>query len=129
MIEAKVDKILTSNDVSYLRFSVGGSHFLHMLSLENLNLKVGDNVHLSFKSSDVIIALNPLQNCSMKNEMSCVITDLNVGEILSVLELKFLDFSFESIITTSSLKALNLKKGDSVFAYVKSTSLFISEIL
>lgn len=129
MILAKVDEIRVCDDVSCVSFSADNSLVFTMLSLENLNLKVGDKVALDFKSSDVVIATTRILNCSLKNEIPCEILDIKFGEILVCIKLKYQSFEFESIITALSAKTLNLKVGMSIFAYVKSTSVFISEVL
>ena len=98
-----------------------------MLSLENMqNLKIGDEVRLGFKSSDVFVATSPLLNCSVSNEIKVRISDIQKGEITSSLHLNAGKFEFESIISTASLKRLNLAPGDQIYAYVKATSLYIA---
>lgn len=129
MIRAKVTAITSKQSVSFLEFDAKNLK-LFMLGLSDFSeLKVGDEVILGFKSSDVIIASKPLQNCSLANEIKAKISDINIGEIISVIELKRDNFCFESMITTASLKRLNLKKTDEIYAYIKATSLHISEIL
>ncbi|AQW81571.1 TOBE domain-containing protein [Campylobacter pinnipediorum] len=129
MIKAVVDNITTFDDVSLVRFSVDEDLSLSMLSLDNVSLKPKDKVKLGFKSSNVSISTNKLENFSIKNEIYCKIIDLQIGEILSVILLRYKDIEFESIITSKSAKRLNLKLNDMVFAYIKSTSIYISEIL
>ncbi|WP_069637984.1 TOBE domain-containing protein [Campylobacter pinnipediorum] len=129
MIKAVVDNIKTFDDVSLVKFSIDEDLFLSMLSLDNVSLKPKDKVKLGFKSSNVSISTNKLENFSIKNEIYCKIIDLQIGEILSVILLRYKDIEFESIITSKSAKRLNLKLNDMVFAYIKSTSIYISEIL
>ena len=98
-----------------------------MLSLENLqNLKIGDEVRLNFKSSDVFVATSRILNCSVSNEIKAQISDIEQGQITSSLHLNAGKFEFESIISTASLKRLNLAPGDQIYAYVKATSLYIA---
>ena len=127
MIKAQISSIRTNECVSVFEFRCQNLK-LSMLGLENLsNLKIGDNVNLSFKSSDVVIARYPLKECSLRNEIKAVITDFKKGSIVSVLHLRALDFEFESIISTDSFERLNLKRNDEIYAYIKATSLHISE--
>lgn len=126
MIKVKISAIEQNDGVSVFEFSAENLS-LKMLSLENLqNLKIGDEVRLSFKSSDIFVATSPLLNCSVSNEIKAVITDIQRGEAASVLHLSTGEFEFESIITTASLKRLNLALGDQIYAYVKATSLYIA---
>ena len=126
MIKAKISAIEQNDGVSVFEFSAENLS-LKMLSLENLqNLKIGDEVWLGFKSSDVFVATSPLLNCSVSNEIKAQISDIQRGQTTSSLHLNAGEFEFESIISTSSLKRLNLALGDQIYAYVKATSLYIA---
>ena len=126
MIKAKISAIEQTGGVSVFEFSAENLS-LKMLSLENLqNLKIGDEVRLGFKSSDVFVAASPLLDCSVSNEIKAQISDIQRGQITSSLHLNAGEFEFESIISTSSLKRLNLAPGDQIYAYVKATSLYIA---
>ncbi|MBE2984052.1 TOBE domain-containing protein [Campylobacter sp. RM9344] len=129
MIKAKILNITTKNGVSLYKFQAA-QICLFMLSLDRIDgVFEGRDVMLNFKSSDVIIATKELEACSVKNKIPALVTKISAGEILSVIHLKFDKFEFESIITAGSCKDLNLKVGERVFAYVKSTSLHISEVI
>ena len=126
MIKAKISAIEQTGGVSVFEFSAENLS-LKMLSLENLqNLKIGDEVRLNFKSSDVFVATSPLLNCSVSNEIKAQISDIEQGQITSSLHLNAGKFEFESIISAASLKRLNLAPGDQIYAYVKATSLYIA---
>ena len=126
MIKAKISAIEQNDGVSVFEFSAENLS-LKMLSLENLqNLKIGDEVWLNFKSSDVFVATSPLLNCSVLNEIKAQISDIEQGQITSSLHLNAGKFEFESIISAASLKRLNLAIGDQIYAYVKATSLYIA---
>ena len=126
MIKAKISAIEQNDGVSVFEFSAENLS-LKMLSLENLqNLKIGDEVWLNFKSSDVFVATSPLLNCSVSNEIKAQISSIQKGQITSSLHLNAGEFEFESIISAASLKRLNLAPGDQIYAYVKATSLYIA---
>ena len=128
MIKAKIVGILTKDDVSL--FELKGLNLeanLFMLVLnEASKFALNDEISLGFKSSDVVLAKNRLDTSSLENELKCVVETIKFGEVLSVVGLKFDQISFEAIISNHALKALNLSKNDSVFAYIKSTSIHIS---
>jgi len=126
VIKAKISAIDENDGVSVFEFNAANLS-LKMLSLENLqNLKIGDEVRLNFKSSDIFVATSPLLNCSVSNEIKAQISSIQKGQITSSLHLNAGEFEFESIITTASLKRLNLALGDQIYAYVKATSLYIA---
>ena len=128
MIRAKIVGILTKDDVSL--FELKGLNLeanLFMLVLnEASKFALDDEIDLGFKSSDVVLAKNRLDTSSLENELKCVVEAINFGEVLSVVSLKCDQIYFEAIISNHALKALNLSKNDSVFAYIKSTSIHIS---
>ncbi|OUT07537.1 hypothetical protein B9N66_09170 [Campylobacter concisus] len=128
MIRAKIVGILTKDDVSL--FELKGLNLeanLFMLVLnEASKFALDDEIGLGFKSSDVVLANNKLDTSSFENELRCVVEAINFGEVLSVVGLKCDQINFEAIISNHALKALNLSKNDSVFAYIKSTSIHIS---
>ncbi|MBP5778616.1 MAG: hypothetical protein J6W17_01450, partial [Campylobacter sp.] len=109
MIEAKVEEINEFKGINALKFSAKFGK-LTMVSLEiPANLSINSRVKLGFKSSEVILSLEKLQNCSLSNEIGCIIQNITIGEILSVVNLKALnsDDIFDIIITTASAKRLN----------------------
>ena len=131
MIEAKVCEINEFKGISSLKFATEFGK-LTMVSLEiPANLSLNSRVKVGFKSSEVILSTEKLQNCSLSNEIGCIIQNIDIGEILCVVKLKALnsDDIFESIITTASAKRLNLSQNLQIFAYIKATSIFIDEIL
>ena len=128
MIKAKIVRILAKDDVSL--FELKGLNLeanLFMLVLnEASKFALNDEIGLGFKSSDVVLAKNRLDTSSLENELKCVVEAIKFGEVLSVVGLKCDQISFEAIISNHALKALNLSKNDSAFAYIKSTSIHIS---
>ena len=131
MIEAKVCEINEFKGISSLKFATEFGK-LTMVSLEiPANLSLNSRVKVGFKSSEVILSLEKLQNCSLSNELGCVIQNIAIGEILSVVKLKALnsDDIFESIITSASAKRLNLSQNLQIYAYIKATSLYVDEVL
>ena len=128
MIRAKIVRILTKDDVSL--FELKGLNLeanLFMLVLnEASKFALNDEIDLGFKSSDVILAKDKLNNSSLENELKCVIEAINFGEILSVISLKCGEIYFEAIISNHALKTMNIGENDEVFAYIKSTSIHIS---
>lgn len=92
-------------------------------------LELGEWVDCEVKSSDVIVSKTKLKDCSLSNEIECVIKEMEVGEILTSLVLGAKDFTLNSIITSNSARRLNLKLGERVYAYIKATQIYIKERL
>ncbi|MCI6988864.1 MAG: TOBE domain-containing protein [Campylobacter sp.] len=133
MIKAKISSIKEISGVLQAKFDATNLHFKMVALAMDKSLKVGQTAIIGFKSSDVIVSPCRL-NCSLSNEIPCIIKEIKIDEILCVLSLTAQNlggenFEFESIITADSTKRLNLNTGDSIFAYIKATSLYIKQLL
>jgi len=125
---AKITEIRQNSGICFIKFNSNFGEFA-MLGLEIPNGISNDKeAVLNFKSSDVIISREKLQNCSLTNEIKAEILDIRKDEILACIRLKIKNFIFESIISANSANRLKLAIGDEIFAYIKATSLFIESI-
>ena len=64
---------------------------------------------------------------SARNQLTGIIHDIEVGDIMAHVVVKVGDNLIESIITRNSAEELRLKKGDSVKVVVKSTEVMIQK--
>jgi len=109
---------------------------LKMMSLDlNDTIQIGKRVVLVCKPTSVALA-NPTMDhkvfsemLSYANQIKVQISSMSVGKLLSSLKLNFGDFVLESIITTASLKRMNLNENDEVLALIKANELSIQEVL
>ena len=95
---------------------------------ENLDLKVGDNVIALFKSSTVLLSLDTNLNISARNQLLGKIENINIDEINSEI---IIDIGNEdkiaTVITTSSVRSLNLQVGSNVNVIIKSSDIMIGK--
>jgi molybdopterin-binding protein len=126
---ATVKNIESIDGLNILTFK-SNANTLKMMSLDlNEDIKLGTKVLLNCKPTAVAIAKNFSGELSYSNQIDATIKSLEVGKLLSSLKLQFEESILESIITTSSLKRMDLKKGERVTALIKSSDLYILEIL
>lgn len=97
-------------------------------SAENMDIKIGDEVIAIFKSSSVLLSTNSDLNISARNKFEGEISSITKGDINSevVLDIGSCD-KIASVITTESLKNLNLKLGDKLWAIIKSSDVMIGK--
>ena len=127
-LNASIKSIQTVENLNIVAFTCF-EQTLKMMSLDlDENIQVNRAVSLQFKPTTVSIAKNISGELSIGNQLSVKITALEIGELLSVLLLSFYEHTLESIITTSSLKRMNLKVNDNVLALIKSSDLSIKEV-
>ncbi len=124
-MKATVKEIKNIENLHLIKYDL-----LTMISLDLPDdLKIGTKVELNIKPTSVIIAKNYTGVISLENELLATVKSINKGELLASIVLKIQDFELESIITSHSLKKLDLKLGDSVSAFINASCLSISKII
>lgn len=86
-------------------------------------LKIGKNITVAFKETEVAIALPNLGTISMANQINCKINSVENGKVLSNISLTCKDGEITSIITFNSSKRLELKEGLEVVALIKANEI------
>ncbi|MBS9778795.1 MAG: TOBE domain-containing protein [Campylobacteraceae bacterium] len=100
---------------------------MSMMSLELEELKAGDKVLLSFKSSCVGIGKDFSGKISYSNCLKGKIVSLDNGFLLSNVRVLVQDVLITSVITAKSSARMELKVGDEVTCIIKASDLFILE--
>lgn len=127
-----VESITKSKINAEVKIKLKSGNFLTSVitygATENLDLKVGDDVIALFKSSTVLISTDTNLNISARNQLFGIIENINIDEVNSEI---VIDIGNEdkvaTIITTNSLKNLNLEIGTKVNAIIKSSDIMIGK--
>ena len=90
-------------------------------------LETGNETTILFKENEVSISTNKTLDISIQNKLTCTVSSILKGKLLSQINLNFIDFTLTSIITTSSVQNLNLKPQDTVTALIKPNKIILSE--
>ena len=90
-------------------------------------LETGNEITILFKENEVSISTNKTLDISIQNKLTCTVSSILKGKLLSQINLNFIDFTLTSIITTSSVQNLNLKPQDTVTALIKPNKIILSE--
>lgn len=69
-----------------------------------------------------------IKSINVRNQFEGVITDILEGPVLSEIDVKTAAGQITSVITTRSVKELELKVGSPVIAFVKSTEVSIAAL-
>ncbi len=126
---ATVSEIQSCNSLHIVKFKCF-TQTLSMMSLDlGENIKIGTKVKLLMKPTHIAIAKNFSGEVSYSNLFNTTIVEIENGELLSSIKLKYFNTTLESIITVASSKRMKLKVGDSVVAFVKASELSIGEIV
>jgi molybdopterin-binding protein len=125
---ATVKSIENLEQLNIVEFEFQGQ-VLKMMSLDlNTNIRVGKKVVLSVKPTNIALAKQLAGEISFSNQMVATIQTLTHGKLLSSVGLTINDIVFESIITLSSAKRMNLRINDEVIMLIKASDLFILDV-
>ena len=123
ILQGKISDIKTCDEISQVSVDVGGIVFSSILiDADSMNLKIHDNVDILFKETEVLVATKQ-SSVSARNAFLGGVMEIKQGAILSEISFSFQKSIIKSIITTGSLKALNIKKGDEFLWFVKANEV------
>lgn len=123
-----ISKVNQYDNLSLIEVNVNNTLFKSII-IDDSNSKytINQNVEVLFKATEVVISTESNQNISLQNQFNCQITEIKQGELLSDLTLNFGELPLHSIITTQSVKKLNLTVGQSITAMVKTNEIMIAQ--
>ena len=90
-------------------------------------LIVGNEVHVLFKETEVIIVNKNDESISLRNRINCQIKAIDKGVLLSKLDLEYEKGEISSIITSEAVEKLGLEIGNKVTAMIKTNEIMIAE--
>ncbi len=127
-IEGTVDRIETNGELSLVTVSSGGLVFsaIVMDSPETASwLGAGKTVHLMFKETEVVIAVEQNPVISLRNRIPGVIRHMESGKLLCRLQMDTVVGDITSIITARSAAELDLNIGSNVIAMIKTNEMML----
>ncbi len=127
-IMAIVEEIYESDFLHVVKFDFNDAK-LSMMSLELPNIKKGDEVLLSVKPTHISLSKLYPSKTTISNILLSEVADVQNGDVLSMVLLETGESVLESIITLEASKKLCIEKGDKVYALIKSSEIFIKEVL
>ncbi|MBS1214434.1 MAG: hypothetical protein H6R26_3051 [Proteobacteria bacterium] len=90
-------------------------------------LRVGGEVLLLFKETEVSLAKNLSGLLSLRNRLKARVKALTVGELLAEVELDYRGHTVVSVITRRAVERLQLAVGDEVEALIKANELLLGD--
>ncbi len=106
------------HDVSFTSFAI---------DFNNNNNKIGSDIAILFKESEVGIAKNFSGEISFENRFACKVQNIQIDKFLTQITLSFFKQSINSIISSTSARCMNLKIGDTVMAFVQSIEIILMD--
>jgi len=97
-------------------------------AIENLDLKIGDDVVTIFKSNSVFVSNNNDLKISARNQLKGKIETITSAKINTQITIDLgVNEKVVSVITTSSLDNLGFKVGDEITAIIKSSDVMLGK--
>ena len=90
-------------------------------------LQPSKNVELLFNESEVSIGKLIQGEISLTNQLDCIIDGFVPGQIFTQVILSFNGCRLTSLITTRSVKRLELEAGNRVTAFIKTNEVLLKE--
>lgn len=125
-LNAVIKSIATENNISLVVTQAAGIEFWALV-IDNPQtasyLQEGKPISLVFKENAVAIGKEVSGMLTVRNRIPCTISRIDMGNVLSSIQLDCRGHVFSAVITTHSVKELNLTVGDSVEALIKTTDI------
>ena len=130
-LRGRITHIESNDHVSLVDVDVMGDSFTATL-LETPDdapyLRVGNVVEVLFKETEVSLAKGLSGLISLRNRVLTTVKQVRSGVILSEVVLDYRGQTISSIITTRSIKRLDIKQGDELEALVKANEVTLMEV-
>ncbi|WP_062057073.1 TOBE domain-containing protein [Aquimarina longa] len=129
-IKGEIVTIQTNGSLSLVTIDSNGIFFSAII-IETPNtasyLKIGNQIKMIFKETEVIIDKNPKPTISIQNRVLGKILTITKGELLSKLTIDTMVGQLTAIITSDALYKLQLEVGNTVTTMIKTTEIMLSE--
>jgi molybdate transport system regulatory protein len=125
-LNGTITSIQKSGSIILVDIDVEGNQFSAMLidsGEQDKWLQTNSPVALVFKETEVSLAVQLSGKLSMRNRMSCIVKQVERGQLLSKVELSFCGCTITSVVTTRAANSLAIEPGDTVEALVKANDV------
>lgn len=126
VVEIKIDKV---NATLHMKLKSGYimTSVITAGAVENLGLKLGDEVIVIFKSNSVLLSSDLDVKLSAMNKLSGIVEKIYFSEINCEVVVNVGGDYIASVVTKGAIEALNIKVGDSVVAIIKSSDVMVGK--
>ena len=130
ILKGIIKEIEVNGDLSIVRASVGDSIFSTIVidTPETASfLRIGNEVSVIFKETEVIIGVGDMSGISLRNKLRGKVLRIDSDKLLSKLLMATEVGEITSIITVNAVRQLQIEKGMEVTAMVKTNEILLSE--
>ncbi|WP_457616698.1 TOBE domain-containing protein [Lutibacter sp.] len=130
ILKGKIENINSNHQLSIIYINVNNNRLTAIIidtPKTAKYLKIGKEVQVIFKETEVIIGKGISHQISMQNKIEGTIKSINCGDLLCKITLKTAVGDIVSIITSNAVKQLGLEKNTLVTAMIKTNEIMLSE--
>lgn len=125
-LNGTIKNIKSVDGITHIYVEVGDKIFSSLILSGDEEYQKGEEVHLLFKETEVMIATKE-SIVSARNSFISPITFINMGEILAEVQFDFDGIPITSIITRGALYDLKCNVGDEFRWFIKSNEVTIGK--
>jgi molybdopterin-binding protein len=129
-LKGRVETVLSSGNLNLVKVRVNGELLSSIIIGQGKNesyLEPGSEAEIIFNESEVSLGKIESGTISLSNQLPCTVQKIQHGKILSRVRLSFRGNEISSLITSASVSRLQLREGDAVTAFIKTTEVFLKE--
>lgn len=129
-IKGEISNITSSGNISLVEAKVNNQTMAAIVIGNPSNtgyMKIGRQISLLFKETEVSIAKNFTGQISMRNQLEGPILKIKNGDVFSKITFDFKGIKIVSLITTGSALRLDLKVGDVITGMIKANEVILME--
>ncbi|UBM59803.1 TOBE domain-containing protein [Marinilongibacter aquaticus] len=128
--EGKIKQVGSHGSLSIVSVEMALGHRLQSIIIDTPEsvpyLKENQTVRVLFKETEIILATEPETQLSVLNRFAATIEEIDEGRLLSRIELQTEMGFCVAIVPSESLAQLHLKKGRTVYAFVKINDVLLA---
>lgn len=114
-----------SSGISRIEVMSQGYLFRLLVFEESPKNRVGKNVYLIIKESEIAVCKTKPTEISISNKPECIVSKIVCGDMLAQIYLQIGTETISSIITSESLHRLGITEGERVYALIKANEIYL----
>jgi len=129
-LQGRISVVRSIEHMSQVEVDIAGARFTTVIleTAETLSyLKVGSPVKIIFKETEVILSSRSLASTTLSNQIPGVIKGMEVGELLTRIEVESMAGKVNAVVTSHSLRSMKIDLGETVYLYVNPNELMLAQ--
>ena len=130
ILSGKIARIKVNGDLSIVRVYVGSEIFSSIL-IDTPDtaefLRVGNEVKVIFKETEVILGVGDMRGISLRNKLNGRVSSIESDTLLSKVSIETEVGLITSIITSNAVEQLNIKNNMDLTAMIKTNELILAK--